>query len=406
MLSVEDALQRIVAAVAPLPAETVTVAAALGRVLAEDLHARTSQPPSDVSAMDGYALRANDLQAQNIPARLTVIGESAAGRSFAGALGPGQAIRIFTGAALPEGADTVVIQEEATREGEEVLIEAVSELGAYVRPKGLDFREGELGLPAGQVMSARDIGLAAAMNRPWLQVHRRPRVSVIASGDELVMPGEPLGADQIISSNSLSLSAFLKASGAEPHLLGIAADDRGAIAHLIDAAKGSDLVLISGGASVGDHDLVRHVLDDKNVELGFWKIAMRPGKPMIFGRLHGTPLLGLPGNPVSAMVCATVFARAAINVMLGLPPQPAILPSARLLEPLPENDRRQDYLRASLSLAQDGTAEVTPFSRQDSSMLRTLCQSDCLIVRPPFAEALPAGARVSILPLFGGVIST
>ena len=406
MLSVEEALQRIIAGVTPLPAESVGLTEALGRVLAEEVLARVSQPPSDVSAMDGYALRAEDLAGGDFPVRLKVIGESAAGSGYAGHLAPGQAVRIFTGAPLPPGADSIVIQEDVTREEDWLILSEAVATGNYVRPEGLDFRKDTRGLPAGQVMTARDIGLAAAMNRPWLRVRRRPRVAVIASGDELVMPGDPLGPDQILSSNSLSLSAFLTAAGAEPHVLGIARDERGAISQLLDAARGADLVLISGGASVGDHDLVRQVLDEKDVELDFWRIAMRPGKPLIFGRLGATPVLGLPGNPVSSMVCATVFARAAINVMLGLAPYPEILPSARLLKALPENDRRQDYLRANLSLAEDGSREVTPFERQDSSMLRTLCLADCLIVRPPFATALAAGEMVSVLPLFGGAVST
>lgn len=406
MIPVEEALARILADIQPLPAETVSLPAALGRVLAEELTARVSQPPADVSAMDGYAVRAADLAADSLPARLRVIGESAAGSGFEGAVASGEAVRIFTGAPLPAGADSIVIQEDVTREDDWAEIKDPVARGTFVRPEGLDFKKGIQGLPAGHLMSARDIGLAAAMNRPWIKVRRRPQVAIIANGDELVMPGEPLGPDQILSSNSLALAAFLKASGAQPQPLGIAPDDRDAIGALLEGARGADLILISGGASVGDHDLVHQVLKDKNVTLDFWRIAMRPGKPLIFGHLGATPLLGLPGNPVSSILCATVFVRAAINAMLGLPPQPKILPCARLLAPLPQNDRRQDYMRANLSLAEDGTHEVMPFSRQDSSMLRTLTEADCVIVRAPFADALAVGAMVRVMPLTGGTISS
>lgn len=406
MILVEEAQARILAGIQPLPAETVSLPDALGRVLAEELLARVSQPPADVSAMDGYAVRADDLQAADLPLRLRVIGESAAGSGFHGAIGPAETVRIFTGAPLPEGADSIVIQEDVTREGDWAEMGEPVKPGTFVRPEGLDFRKGVQGLPAGQLMSARHIGLAAAMNRPWVKVHRRPQVAIIANGDELVMPGEPVGPDQILSSNTLALAAYLKAVGAEPQPLGIAPDNREAIGALLEGARRADLILITGGASVGDHDLVHQVLRDKEVELDFWRIAMRPGKPLIFGHFAGTPLIGLPGNPVSNIVCATVFVRAAVNAMLGLPPLPDVLPVARLLAPLPQNDRRQDYLRANLSLAGDGTQEVTPFSRQDSSMLRIVSQADCLIVRPPFADALPEGAKVSVMPLTGGAIST
>ncbi|HMB76190.1 MAG TPA: gephyrin-like molybdotransferase Glp [Kiloniellaceae bacterium] len=406
MISVEEALARILAGILPLPAETVSLPEALGRVLAEELIARVSQPPADVSAMDGYAVRAADLSPANLPARLRVIGESAAGKGFDDSLGAGEAVRIFTGAPLPDGSDSIVIQEDVNRDGDWVEMSQEVTLGNFVRPEGLDFRKGVQGLPEGQLMGARHIGLAAAMNRPWVKVRRRPQVTIIANGDELVMPGDPLGPDQILSSNTLALAAYLKAIGADPLPLGIAPDDREAIARLLEGARRSDLILITGGASVGDRDLVHSALQDKNVALDFWRIAMRPGKPLIFGHFGDTPLIGLPGNPVSNIVCATVFVRAAVNAMLGLPPEPKVLPTARLLAPLPKNDRRQDYLRANLHLAADGTQEVMPFSRQDSAMLRTLTQADCLIVRPPFADALEAGARVPLLLLTGGAVGT
>jgi molybdopterin molybdotransferase len=402
MLSVEEALARITAAFAPLPAETVGLNEALGRVLAEDVTARVTQPPKDVSAMDGYGVRAADLA--QVPARLQVVGRVPAGEAYEGVVGPGQAVRIFTGAPLPEGADTIVIQEDTETEGDTVIVKEGAAEGTYVRPAGLDFRAGEVGLEAGRRLSARDVGFAAAMNRPWLRVHRRPRAALLATGDEVVMPGEPLGPYQIVSSNGFSLAAFVVACGGQPLHLGIAPDDEAALGALTTGARGADILITTGGVSVGEHDLIRDALGDRGLEMDFWRIAMRPGKPLLFGRIGETPILGLPGNPVSSLVCATLFLRPALETMLGYktadkPPETAILGAD-----LGANDRRQDYLRARLDVDAQGRRLAVPFARQDSSMLATLARADCLIVRSPLAAPAKAGEVIEIVPLSGGVL--
>ena len=403
MLSVAEARERILGALKPLPAEQTGVAEALGRVLAEAVVSRRTQPPSAVSAMDGYAVRAADVA--QVPVTLKVIGQAPAGDAFAGVVGPGEAVRIFTGGPVPDGADAIVMQEDTQAGDGEVEIRQSSPEGKFIRPAGLDFREGEVGLEAGRVLSARDVGLAAAMNVPWLMVRRRPRVAILATGDEIAMPGEPLGPNQIVSSNSLALSALVRVFGGAPFMLGIAPDDRDALASMAAGAVGADLLLTSGGASVGDHDLVQSVLGGIGFELDFWKIAMRPGKPLIFGRIGETPVLGLPGNPVSALVCAMIFLRPALAHMLGISNGDEANPTARLAEPLEENDERQDYLRARLSGDGAGGLTVTPFPRQDSSMLAMLARADCLIVRPPRAPAAPAGEAVEVMPIPGGLDS-
>ena len=403
MLSVAEARERILGALKPLPAEQTGVAEALGRVLAEAVVSRRTQPPSAVSAMDGYAVRAADVA--QVPVTLKVIGQAPAGDAFAGVVGPGEAVRIFTGGPVPDGADAIVMQEDTQAGDGEVEIRQSSPEGKFIRPAGLDFREGEVGLEAGRVLSARDVGLAAAMNVPWLMVRRRPRVAILATGDEIAMPGEPLGPNQIVSSNSLALSALVRVFGGAPFMLGIAPDDRDALASMAAGAVGADLLLTSGGASVGDHDLVQSVLGGIGFELDFWKIAMRPGKPLIFGRIGETPVLGLPGNPVSALVCAMIYLRPALAHMLGISNGDEANPTARLAEPLEENDERQDYLRARLSGDGAGGLTVTPFPRQDSSMLAMLARADCLIVRPPRAPAAPAGEAVEVMPIPGGLDS-
>jgi molybdopterin molybdotransferase len=404
MLSVDEALARILGALKPLPAEQVAVAEGLGRVLALDIAARRTQPPAAMSAMDGYAVRAADVK--SVPAILKVIGQAPAGDAFAGTVDAGEAVRIFTGGPLPDGADAVVMQENAqTGDGTVTVLESVDE-GHFVRPAGLDFQAGDIRLRAGRVLTARDVGLAAAMNVPWLMVRRRPRVAILVTGDEIVMPGDPIGPNQIVSSNSIALAAAIRVFGGEPCMLGIAPDDRDALAAMAAGAAGADLLLTSGGASVGDHDLVQSVLGEIGFELGFWKIAMRPGKPLIFGHVGDTPVLGLPGNPVSALVCAMIYLRPALARMLGAPDaEAAPRLSARLTEPLGENDERQDYLRARLGNDADGGLVVTPFSRQDSSMLAMLAAADCLILRAPHAPALDVGTVVEILPIPGSLLS-
>jgi molybdopterin molybdotransferase len=401
MISVEEAHRRLLeglAAFAPLPAEDVALDAAHGRVLAEDVVARVTQPPLPMSAMDGYAVRGADVA--KAPAQLRQIGYVPAGQRHAGAVGPGEAVRLFTGAPIPDGADTVVIQEDTEADGDRVTVREATAAGRNVRAAGLDFRAGSVGLPAGRRLTARDIGLAAAMNHAWLRVRRRPRVGILATGDEIVRPGEPIGPAQIVSSNAFSLAASIAAFGGEPVQLGIAPDDEQALQRMAGAARGLDLLVTTGGASVGEHDLVRSGLQPVGLAIDFWSIAMRPGKPLMFGRLGDLPMLGLPGNPVSTFVCALVFLRPALALMLGLPTeQPR--ERARLAVPLAANDRRQDYLRATLGIGTDGGREVTPFAKQDSSMLSLLAKADCLVIRPPNAPAVAAGTAVEIVSFAG-----
>ena len=403
MLSVAEARARIVAAFHPLGSEQVGLLSALGRVLAADLAARVTQPPAAVSAMDGYAVRADDVA--KVPARLRVVGQAPAGGSYDAQVGTGQAVRIFTGGPLPAGTDTIIIQEDVTAEGQQVVVREGAPRGTYVRPAGLDFKAGDVLLRKGRLLTARDVGIAAAMNVPWLSVTRRPRIAILATGDEVVMPGDPLGPHQIVSSNGLSLAAFVTACGADPIHLGIAPDDRAALKAMAQGAIGADLLVTSGGASVGDHDLVQAALGDTGMQMDFWKIAMRPGKPLMFGTIGATRVLGVPGNPVSSLVCATMFLRPAIDAMLARIDEPAPQPTALLGRDLPENDSREDYLRARLSHDPQGRLVATPFDRQDSSMLSFLSKADCLVVRAPRAPAIKAGAVVNIVPLSGGCLS-
>ena len=402
MLSVEEALVRILSAFAPLPPETVGLGDGLGRVLADDVVARVTQPPKAVSAMDGYAARAADVG--RAPAELRQVGEVPAGRSHDGTVGPGETVRIFTGAPLPEGTDCIVIQEIAEAEDGRVRVLEPVQAGTYVRPAGLDFRAGEVGAPAGKRLTSRDVGLAAAMNVPWLTVHRRPRVAILATGDEVVMPGEPLRANQIVSSNGPSLAAFARTQGGAPLLLGIAEDSEDSLTRLARGAQGADLLVTTGGASVGKHDLVRHALAREGLDLDFWKIAMRPGKPLMFGRIGGTPMIGLPGNPVSALVCGVLFLAPVLARLQGEENPRPPRETAILGADLGANDRREDYLRGRLETAADGRRRATAFQRQDSSMLATLARADCLIVRPPHAPPAPAGSEIEIVPLEGGLL--
>ncbi|MCX7369587.1 MAG: molybdopterin molybdotransferase MoeA [Alphaproteobacteria bacterium] len=369
---------------------------AAGRVLARSVLARLTQPPADVSAMDGYALRAAD---GVLGARLTVIGAAPAGHPFAGVVGPDQAVRIFTGGIVPEGADSILLQEDAEAADSAVLVKEGVTPGRWVRKRGLDFAEGEELLAAGRRLTARDIGLAAASNNPWLAVHRRPRIGILATGDGIALPGDPIPPGGIVSSNAHALAALIRAGGGEPIVLPIAPDDASAIADIAAAAQAYDMLVTTGGASVGDHDLIQQALGGEGFELGFWKIAMRPGKPLIWGRLGRVPVLGLPGNPVSALVCAIIFLLPALARLSGLPGAPT--PSRRVIcaAPLAENDRRADFLRASLDAGSEGHITVRPFPVQDSSMLATLARADALVLRAPFAPALPAGAEVEAIML-------
>ncbi len=397
MISVEEARRRLLAPLAALAAEQVALSEAVGRVLAEDVAARRTQPPFAVSAMDGYAVRAADVA--RVPTRLKVVGSVPAGQAYAGTVGSGEAVRIFTGAPVPSGADTIVIQEDTERDGDIVTVREAAPPGHYVRPAGLDFRAGDIGLRAGRLLTARDVGLAAAMNRPWLLLRRRPRIAILPTGDEVVMPGDPVGPNQIVSSNGLALAALVAQCGGIPVHLPIAPDDSTALQRIAAGASGADFLVTTGGASVGEHDLVRDALEASGLTLDFWKIAMRPGKPLMVGRYRDTPMLGLPGNPVSTLVCGLLFLKPAIERLLGLAAAEAPPVRARLAAALPANDRRQDYLRATLARGADGTLEARPFDKQDSSMMSLLARADCLVVRQPLAPAAAQGDSVEIIPL-------
>ena len=396
LIPVEEARARILKGVKPLPAEDVKLEQALGRVLAKPLKAVRHQPPFDASAMDGYAVIAADLA--SAPATLKLIGLSAAGHAFKGRLKRGQCVRIFTGAPVPKGADAVVIQEntEATAKDIKVLQPARPEQN--IRFAGLDFRKGDALLPAGLKLGARDIGLAAAANAPTLSVRRRPVVALIATGDELVLPGKAPRADQIVSSNSHALAAMAEHLGATVVNLGIVADNLKATERAIAKASKADILVTTGGASVGDHDYVQEALKNSGVAIDFWKIAMRPGKPFMYGRRKRQHVLGLPGNPVSSLVCARLFLKPLIDALLGLATGDDLV-EARLGASMKENDSRQDYVRATLVEAADGSRTVTPFARQDSSMQRTFREAQALIVRPPHAGVAGAGDVVKILRL-------
>ena len=397
MIPVETALERILSALAPCGSETVALAESFGRVLAADVTARVTQPPLAVSAMDGYAARGVDVEAG--PVELRRIGAVHAGARFDGMVGPGECVRIFTGAPIPQGADTIVIQENTRADGDRVQVSEATPQGRYVRPAGLDFRAGETGLAKGEIVGVRQLGLAAAMNRPWLEVARRPRVAILATGDEIVLPGDPIGASQIVSSNALAIGAFVRCWGGEPIQLGIAPDRTDAVQELARGAAGADLLVTTGGASVGERDLVRSALGAAGLELDFWQIAMRPGKPLMFGRIGAVPMLGLPGNPVSALVCSILFLRPALLRLLGATDLSEPRIDAVLGADLPANDQRQDYLRATLTRGADGTQIATAFARQDSSMLSVMTRADALLIRPPGAPALAAGSRVTVMPL-------
>ena len=396
LLPVDEALERLLATATRLGPESVPIEAAAWRVLAADLRAKRTQPPFDASAMDGYAVRAADIAA--LPAFLKVMGEAPAGKPFAGELGAGHAVRIFTGAPLPRGADTVLIQED-TRPAGEGRIEALESTarGRHVRAAGLDFREGDLLLNAARVLDPAAVSLAAAANHATVEVVRRPRVALLATGDELLPPGSRTGPGQIIASNGYGIAAIAAADRAEVLDLGIVPDDREKLAAAVNAARdaGADIIVTLGGASVGEHDLVREVLTGIGMELDFWKIAMRPGKPLMVGRLGATHVLGLPGNPVSSLVCAHLFLRPLIARLAGRAYGPDIR-NAVLGSGMKENDQRRDYVRAAAFPGSAGLV-ATPFDLQDSSMLGTLAASNALIIREPHAPAAAQGSPCRVL---------
>jgi molybdopterin molybdotransferase len=400
LLSVAEARKLVLADAKPLPIEQVPLAEAYGRVLATDLAALRTQPPADVSAMDGYAVRSADIATS--PARLAVIGEVAAGRPFEREVKAGEAARIFTGGVMPRGTDTVVIQEVTKRDGDAVVIERGETSARNIRREGLDFKAGEVALAAGRRLGPRQLALAAAMNHASVPMYRRPRVAILATGDELVPPGSAPGPGQIVHSNGFALMAVVRTEGAEVIDLGIAPDRLDATMAAVRRARDerADVLVTTGGASVGDYDFVHKALATAGMALSFWKVAMRPGRPLMHGRLDGMQVLGLPGNPVSSFVCATLFLVPLLRILAGrfdiTPPiEEAVLGSA-----LPQNDERADYLRAVLTRRpEDGVRVATAFPKQDSSMLLPLAQADCLIIREPLAPAAEAGSACTILNL-------
>lgn len=393
MITVEEALARCFALVTPLPAEPVALRQAAGRVLAAPATARLTQPPFDASAMDGYALgRAGD-----VGTTFTVIGEAGAGHAFAGRLGPDQAVRIFTGAPLPAGAETIAIQEDATVSSSQITLAAAARPGAHIRKRGQDFAQGD-SLSAPRRLTSKDLALLAAMNIPEVTVARRPVVALIATGDELVMPGEVPGPDQIVASNLFALEAMARAEGAEVRMLPIARDTEDDLRQVFSLAEGADLIVTIGGASVGDHDLVGRVAADLGLERAFWKIAMRPGKPLMAGRLGSSLMLGLPGNPVSAIVCGHLFLLPMLRAMQGLPAAPAPTAQAVLAEDVGPAGPRVHYMRARLSPG-DGLPRIAPFASQDSALLRILTEADALLIRPLDDGPRRAGERVDYIAL-------
>jgi molybdopterin molybdotransferase len=399
LLPVAEALEKILTGVEALPVVEMPLSAALGRVLARDLAARRTQPPAAVSAMDGYAVRGADVA--KAPAMLDVIAEVAAGRPFAGKIGPGQATRIFTGGVMPKGADTVVIQENTTHDGGRVTVKSVTETGRNVRREGIDFRSGDKLLTKGTRLTDRDLMLAAAMNYPTVPVHRAPRVAVLGTGDELVMPGTEPGPGEIVYSNGFALAALARSAGADVEELGVSRDTIPSIAQKIRAARdhGADVLLISGGASVGDHDLVQRALTQEGLKLSFWRIAMRPGRPMMHGVLDGMHVLGVPGNPVSSYVCSFLFLLPLLRKLSGRTDVSHRPLAAKLGRDLPENDERADYLRATLSEDADGILIATPVTAQDSSLMANLAKAECLLIREPHAPIAKAGSHCVILKL-------
>jgi molybdopterin molybdotransferase len=398
VLSVNEARDRILQNLPAVACETVGLSEAFGRVLARPALARLSQPPADVSAMDGYALRAQDALAG---ARLRITGAAPAGNPYPGRVAPGEAVRLFTGSVIPDGADSVLLQEDAVLADGVVEVKEAARQGQHVRPQGQDFALGDAVLAPGRRLTTRDIGLLAAANHPFVTVYRRPRIALLATGDEISLPGEPVRPGGIISSNTLVLAAMVRAWGGEPVLLPLARDDVAVIEAAAQAASRCDLLVTTGGASVGDHDLVRPALDQAGFALDFWRIAMRPGKPMMFGTLGSLPVIGLPGNPVSSFVCGVLFMLPALARLTGLTETGIPVERAILGAPVRANDQRTDHMRAKLSRRQDGILVATPFRRQDSALQRVLAEADALILRAPFAPAAQLGEVVDIIRLDG-----
>jgi molybdopterin molybdotransferase len=400
LLPVDEAITRLLEAAVPVTeSETLPLAECDGRVLSADLAARLTQPPFDASAMDGYALRSAD--APEIGSVLTVIGQAAAGHAFTGAVGDGQAVRIFTGAPVPQGADTVLIQEDAeVLEGGKIRTAFDVTAGRHIRPRGQDFAEGETALKTGRELGFTDLTLAAAMNHAALTVYRKPRIAILATGDELLPPGSAPQPAQIIASNTFGVAALARQAGAEVLDLGIIADDERLIRAAIGKAVAAkvDVLVTLGGASVGDHDLVQAALKAEGMQLDFWRIAMRPGKPLMVGSIGVMQVLGLPGNPVASLVCGLLFLEPLIRRLARRAPLQRMA-LARTATPLKANDHRQNYLRARFSTDENGVLVAEAYAKQDSSMMKILAHSDCLIVRPPNAPEAAAGAECPVIRL-------
>jgi molybdopterin molybdotransferase len=392
MISVEEALSLVLDLFDPVNIEDVPISEAGGRVLARDIAANHSQPPFASSAMDGYAVHAAEAKSG---ASLTVIGESAAGSRFESSVEAGQAVRIFTGAPVPIGADKILIQEDCTRSGDIITVSNSIDQASYIRPAGGDFAKGDI-VSAPKKLGANEVSLLASMNIGTVPVYRKPIIALVPTGDELVYPGENLGPDQIVSSNNFGLKALVEAAGAEARLLPIAHDNEPALRTILDLCEGADVIVTLGGASVGDHDLVGKLAQGTDMETSFYKVAMRPGKPLMAGKYGDTPLIGLPGNPVSSIVCGHVFIRPAIHAMLGLGKKALPRETATLSKNIKPNGPRAHYMRAQLELV-DGTPTCTPYDRQDSSLLSVLARANVLMVRDPNDPAKTAGDTVEII---------
>lgn len=396
---VETALASVLDGVVPVAIERVPLARANGRVLAEDIRARRTQPPFAAAAMDGWALAARDAEAPG--ARLAIVGEAAAGRGYGAMLRAGESIRIFTGAPLPEGADTVVMQEHAARDGDALILEEAAVVGRHVRAAGADFSEGDVGLTAGTRLGYTNLGLVASMNHAEVAVRRRPRIAFLATGDELVPPGATPGPDQIVASNGVAMAALIEQAGGEPIDLGIAPDDLDATRAAIRAgfSSGIDALVTLAGASVGDHDFVHRALEAEGVTFAFWKLAMRPGKPLMYGRKDDIRVLGLPGNPAASLVCGILYVAPLVRALSGLADPRPVAATVRLGAPLPANDLRQDYLRGTLTNAADGHLVALPVDSQDSSLLSRFSAARVLIVRPPHAPPARIDDPVTVVRL-------
>src|SRR5436309_46322 len=398
-MPVTEALSAVLAGAEPLPEEMAGLDVAHHRVLARDVAALRTQPPQAMSAMDGYAVQSADESA--VAARRKVIGEVAAGRPFERAVGKGEAIRIFTGGVVPEGADAVIIQEDTVVEDGGITITEAAIAGRHIRPAGVDFRKGDILLARGTRLTDHDLSLAAGMNYAELPMRRRPKVAILATGDELVMPGSNPGPGQIVYSNGYALRALARAEGADTIDLGVASDTIEATTSGIRRARnsGADILITIGGASVGDHDLVKQSLHAEGFAMAFWRIAMRPGKPMMHGRLSGMRVIGLPGNPVSSYVCGFLFMVPLIRALSGRSDVQHVREAAVLGRDVAANDAREDYLRALIEERADGAMVATPVDSQDSSLLANLAAARALVIRSPFAPAVPAGSPCVILRL-------